>query len=57
MTVDTFMQWKKKFDQEIKIRKTRQEEERMRGLSSKEREEYKKIGTRPTGMFLDLLAF
>ncbi|EIM89982.1 RWD-domain-containing protein [Stereum hirsutum FP-91666 SS1] len=49
VTVDTFMQWKKKFDQEIKIRKTRQEEERMRGLSSKEREEYKKIGTRPTG--------
>lgn len=43
------MAWKLKFDKEMAEKKGREDEEKMRGMSAKEREEYKKLGTRLTG--------
>lgn len=46
------MAWKLKFDKEMAGRKAREDEEKMKGMSVKEREEYKKLGTRLTGWFI-----
>jgi hypothetical protein len=50
VTQETFRAWKAKFDQEQAAEKTRREEAIVRELTSKEREEFKKIATRLTGM-------
>lgn len=49
VTIVSFRAWKANFDKEMSQRKLRDEEERLRALTSKEREEVKKIGTRMTG--------
>lgn len=51
MTVASFKEWKAKLDKEMALRKAREEEERLKALSPKEREEYKKVQTRYTGPY------
>lgn len=38
-----------KFDKDVAMKKAKDEEEKLRALTPKEREEYKRIGTRLTG--------
>ncbi|KAI0065352.1 RWD-domain-containing protein [Artomyces pyxidatus] len=49
VTVASFLEWKAKFDKEMAVKKAREDDERLKGLSTKEKEEYKKIGSRLTG--------
>jgi len=49
VTPETFTAWKIKFDKELALKKTQEEEDRLRVLTLKEREEWKKLGTRLTG--------
>lgn len=49
VTIESFKAWKSKFDKETSERRGQDEEEKLRGLTPKEREETKKIGTRLTG--------
>ncbi|CCL99145.1 uncharacterized protein FIBRA_01160 [Fibroporia radiculosa] len=49
VTVENFRTWKSKFDKEMAIKRGREEDERLKGMTLKEREEYKKLGTRLTG--------
>jgi hypothetical protein len=49
VTIESFKAWKANFDKEMSQRKIRDEEEKLRSLTLKEREEIKKIGTRWTG--------
>ncbi|CAK5277705.1 unnamed protein product [Mycena citricolor] len=49
VTVESFRAWKVKFDREmVELQKLR-EEERLKGLSPKERDEYKRVGGRASG--------
>ena len=50
VTRESFLEWKARFDKEIAAKKAREDEERLKALSSKEREEYKRIAHRPTGI-------
>ena len=49
VTKESFFAWRTKFEDEIKLSQQKEEEERLRSLSAKEREELKKQATRPTG--------
>jgi hypothetical protein len=49
VTVETFTAWKVKFDQELRAKKVKEEEEKTKGMSAKEREEYKRLGSRLSG--------
>ena len=49
MTAQSFNEWKTKFDREVYLRKTREEEDKLKAMSAKERDEYKKIAFRLTG--------
>jgi hypothetical protein len=49
VTVESFKSWKAIFDKELAIKKAREEEEKLKGLTPKEREEWKKVGTRLSG--------
>lgn len=49
MTVESFRAWKAQFDKEMAERKALEEQERLKELTPKEREEYKKAQTRLTG--------
>ena len=49
--METFKTWKAKFDKESAQRKTREEEERLKALTPREREEYKKVQSRLTGQY------
>jgi len=49
VTQDSFKMWKTKHDRELAIIKAREDEEKMKGMTPKEREEYKKLATRSTG--------
>ncbi|EJF65766.1 RWD-domain-containing protein [Dichomitus squalens] len=49
VTAESFKAWKAKFDKEMAVKRAREEEEKLKGLSPKEREEYKKSQTRFTG--------
>ncbi|KAH9981311.1 RWD-domain-containing protein [Lactifluus volemus] len=49
VTKKSFNEWKMKFDREMSLRRLRGEEEKLKAMTTKEREEYKKIGTRLTG--------
>lgn len=49
MTIKSFNEWKIKFDRETSLRRTREEEEKLKALTAKEREEYKRMGARLTG--------
>ena len=53
MTVESFKAWKLKFDREIAAKKVQEDEDFLKGLTPKEREEWKKAGSRLSGiMFL-----
>ncbi|KAH9946199.1 RWD-domain-containing protein [Epithele typhae] len=52
VTIESFKAWKIKFDREVAVKRAREEEEKLKGLASKDREEYKKSHTRPTGRHL-----
>ncbi|KAH9901289.1 RWD-domain-containing protein [Cubamyces lactineus] len=49
VTIESFKAWKAKFDKEMAEKRAREEEEKLKGLSPKEREEYKKMQTRLSG--------
>ena len=49
VTLDNFKAWKTKFDKELAARKAKEEEEKLKGMTAKEREEYKRLATRLTG--------
>ncbi|KIM65234.1 hypothetical protein SCLCIDRAFT_113257 [Scleroderma citrinum Foug A] len=49
VTVDSFKAWKIKFDKEVVAKKASEEEEKLRAMTPKEKEEYKKIGIRFSG--------
>lgn len=49
MTPESFAAWKARFEKEMATKKAREEEEKMKGMTPKEREEYKKVATRLTG--------
>lgn len=51
VTEASFKTWKAKFDKEMALRRVKDDEEKMKGLSPKEKEEYKKIAIRLTGKF------
>lgn len=50
VTVESFKAWKVQFDKELAMKKAKEEEEKTKGLTPKEREEWKRIGTRLSGM-------
>jgi len=49
VTLERFTAWKTKFDRESAIIKTREEEEKLKGLSAKEKEEWKRQIQRLSG--------
>ncbi|KAF5315693.1 hypothetical protein D9611_004675 [Ephemerocybe angulata] len=49
VTLESFKAWKAKFDKEMALRKSREEDEKLKGLTPKEREEFKKAQTRLSG--------
>jgi len=49
VTVQSFRAWKEKFDKELAIKKAQEDEEHLRNMTPKEREEWKKSGTRLSG--------
>ncbi|KAF8959064.1 RWD domain-containing protein [Flammula alnicola] len=49
VTLESFRAWKTKFDQEIALKRAQEEEERLKGLTPKEREEWKRSQTRLSG--------
>jgi len=49
VTLESFLAWKSKFDKELALKKLREEDEKMKNLTPKEREEWKRAGTRLTG--------
>ncbi|PCH38244.1 RWD-domain-containing protein [Wolfiporia cocos MD-104 SS10] len=49
VTVESFKTWKAQFEKEMAAKKVREEEEKLRGISFKEREEYKKLAIRLSG--------
>lgn len=51
MTLETFRIWKTKFDAELTLQKTQEDEEKLKGMTPKEREEWKRLGTRLSGKF------
>jgi len=46
---ETFKAWKVKFDAELALKKNQEDEDKLKGLTPKEREEWKRLGTRLTG--------
>lgn len=54
VTAASFAEWNAKYLKELARSKILQDEEKLKGLSPKERDEYKKVATRLTGkIFLD----
>ncbi|PAV23711.1 RWD-domain-containing [Pyrrhoderma noxium] len=49
VTVESFKAWKARFDKEMAQKKAREEDERLKSLTPKEREEYKKLASRFSG--------
>jgi len=49
VTLESFLTWKSKFDKELALKKAREEDEKLKNLTPKEREEWKRGGTRLTG--------
>jgi hypothetical protein len=49
VTVESFAAWKAKFDKEVAARRAQDEEEKLRAMTSKEREEYKRLTSRLSG--------
>lgn len=54
VTAASFAEWNAKYLKELARSKILQDEEKLKGLSPKERDEYKKVATRLTGkIFFD----
>lgn len=55
VTLESFKAWKVKFDKAMAVRRAREEDEKLKGMTPKEREEFKKIAFRLSGLktFLD----
>lgn len=51
VTLVSFKAWKVKFDGETGVKKAKEEEEKLKALTPKEREEWRRIGTRLSGEF------
>jgi hypothetical protein len=51
--VQSFRAWKAKFDLELAAKKAHEDEEKMKALSPKEREEWRRAATRLSGQFYD----
>ncbi|WFD45032.1 Protein gir2 [Malassezia psittaci] len=49
VTVERFMEWRKKYLAEQQVRREKAEAEKMAAMSNKEREEYKRYKSKPTG--------
>jgi len=49
VTPESFIIWKTKFDKEMAVKKLKEQEDRLKVLSPKEREEHRKLQTRLTG--------
>ncbi|KIM87049.1 hypothetical protein PILCRDRAFT_95926 [Piloderma croceum F 1598] len=49
VVLESFLAWKLKFDRELALKKSREEDEKMKSLTPKEREEWKRAGTRLSG--------
>jgi hypothetical protein len=49
VTMESFPAWKAKFDKELVLKKLREEDEKLKSLTPKEREEWKRATTRLTG--------
>jgi len=49
VTVESFKAWKEKFDKEVAIKKLQEDEEHHKNMTPKERDEWRKSGTRLTG--------
>ncbi|KAH9966647.1 ubiquitin-conjugating enzyme/RWD-like protein [Russula dissimulans] len=49
VTIESFKEWKTIFDKGVSLRKTREEAEKLKATTTKEKEEYKKIAVRLTG--------
>lgn len=49
LTKERYLAWRKAFLEELEQKRARQEEEKVRAMNSKEREEYKKRRDRPSG--------
>jgi hypothetical protein len=54
VTLDSFKTWKAKFDHDMAIMKAK---EKMKGMTAKERDEYRRIGTRPSGKIVAMFDF
>ena len=49
MTIESFNAWKIRFDREVSLRRRREDEEKLKAMTAKEKEEFKKIAVRLTG--------
>ena len=49
VTVESFKSWKAKFDREMAVKEAKEDEEKTKAFTQKEREEFKKLATRLTG--------
>jgi hypothetical protein len=49
VTIESFNEWKTRFDKGVSLRRMREEGEKLKALTAKEREEYKRIAARLTG--------
>jgi len=49
VVLESFLAWKLKFDRELSLKKSREEDEKMKSLTPKEREEWKRASTRLSG--------
>jgi hypothetical protein len=47
--LESFKAWKAKFDKEMGLKKAQEEDEKLKGLSAKEREEFKRAQQRLSG--------
>lgn len=52
LTKDRYLSWRKTFLDELAKKRTKDEEDKVRAMGSKEREEYRKRRDRPSGEFL-----
>jgi hypothetical protein len=49
VTRESFLEWKTRFDKEVARRKAREDDEKLKALSPKERDEYRRLAHRPSG--------
>jgi hypothetical protein len=51
--VESFKAWKIKFDLELAVKKAREDDEKLKAMTPKEKEEWKRAGVRLTGTIFD----